>query len=178
MDKVLADHMVYFIYKLMSLVDPEIDTLNENERKEFILLFIQSAGLLELTKCEQSGDVVEITAKIYELMEGGTRNGQSYLSIALDCLSRRGGCGANNKWHYFATSLAAIFSHEDKFFFRWLSATIKAINFGVEYLPFQEIDSDFQSTAILFALETVLHIDVERCAEHYLSLNRLRPRLH
>lgn len=178
MEKVLADHMVHFIHKLTSLVDPEINMLNENERKEFISLFIQRAGLLKLTECEQLGDVSEMIAKIFKPIGNETRNGQTYLSIALSCLSHRIAYSADNQWKYFATSLAIIFSHEDEFFFQWLQAAIKTINYGFEYEPFQEIDSDFQATAILFALEVVVHIETEKCAEHYLSQTRLSRRLN
>jgi hypothetical protein len=46
----IIEQMVFFISNLMLLVDPELEDLNENGREEFIFLFFQNAGLIEVDK--------------------------------------------------------------------------------------------------------------------------------
>jgi hypothetical protein len=178
MYKLLTNRIVLFIDTVMLFVDPEMDTLNENERREVILLFIQSAGLVELKESEQRGDFSKMTDRIYKAMGGEPRTEESYLSIARSCLSDRERCGVGNKWHYFATSLARIFAHEERSFFSWFVATIKTINYGIDYSFSPELDLKFQDNAIQFALDVVLNMDAERCAEHYLSKTPVSCRIN
>jgi hypothetical protein len=44
-ENAVIEQMVFFISNLMSLVDPELEIPNENEREEFIFLF-RTPGLL------------------------------------------------------------------------------------------------------------------------------------
>jgi hypothetical protein len=130
-ENAIIEQMVFFISNLMSLVDPELEILNENERKEFIFLFFQNAGLIESIKCEQSADRWELTDKVFEAIDRGPQSGENYISMALDCLSRV--YSADDKWRYFATSLATIFSNEAERFFWWLDATMNTIKIAPEY---------------------------------------------
>ena len=120
MEEILVGRMVLFIDTLMLFVDPKSETLNENERKGFILLFLQTTGFVELAKCNRLGNICQMNDATYEAFEHRQRSENNYLSMALDCMSRREDGGSNDKWHYFATSLATIFSREDESVFRCL----------------------------------------------------------
>ena len=178
MQKMLTDQMVLFIDTLMLFIDSGLDALSENERQECIFLFIQNAGFLDLTKCERSGDIWQMNDKAYETFKCRPRDDQKYLSIALDCISRHRGCGANDRWHYFAKTLGLVFLLEDESVFRWLATTIKTINYSVDHFHLEGVSVELQNETIMFLLDTIANIDAERCAEHYLSLNRFRSRLH
>jgi hypothetical protein len=158
MEQDLIDDMVLFLDTLMLRVDHEIGKLDKNERREVILRFFQNVGLIERTKCKQSGDVLKIAGKLNEVMERGIRGGHDYLSMALGCVSNRGGYSVGDKWYYFASSLAAVFSCENEFFFRRLLAE-------------KDIIYIFDPTSFLFdsLVESFSLTNVERCADHYLS---------
>lgn len=161
--------MVFFISNLMSLVDPELEGLNENEREEFIFLFFQNAGLIESIKCEQSGDRWELTDKVYEAIDRMPQCGENYISMALDCLSRREVFSADDKWRYFATSLATIFSNEAERFFWWLDATVNTIKIAPEHFRLKELSEEHEATGVQFALEVLRVAAVERSFYHYRS---------
>jgi hypothetical protein len=109
----------------------------------------------------------ELTDKVYEAIDCGPQSGENYLSMALDCLSCRGVYSADDKWRYFTTSLATIFSNEAERFFWWLDATVNTIKIAPEH--FRELSEEHKATGVQFALEVLRLAAVERSFYHYRS---------
>jgi len=168
--KMMTDYTVRFFDMLLSRIDPKIEKLNEDEKKEIILRFFKSTGFIELTQYEPSDDVEEKINKIYDAMEnGGPGNEQNYLLMALSCVSQSVTFSEGDKWHYFATFLAKTFADQEKSLFGLLVAAFRTINFGLVYSPLQSLNGERYADAVLFGLEAILRIDVERCMYHYVS---------
>ena len=73
---------------------------------------------------------------------------------------------ADDKWRYFATSLATIFSNEVKRFFWWLDAVVKTVKLASEYFRLMELSKEHEVTGVQFALEVLRDAAVERSFGH------------
>jgi hypothetical protein len=171
MDKLyrpIIDDMANFLDALMSREDPKITKLNKSQKREIILAFLKSAGIVKLIRYKHCSELWKASGKFYEAMERGPRSQKYYLSMAEECcLLKLGSASSFNKWPYFATSLATIFSLEYKLFFKWLMAEIDIIKVGFEYLPLHGLNGKSKTVAIEFALGALMRTHVEQCVRNY-----------
>jgi hypothetical protein len=171
----MTGYMVNFLDTLMSSLDSKIAKLNKNERREIILLFLENSGcavLAALARYETPDDVATTIEKIYDAMESGRPNEQRCLSMALKCLSERMTWRAGDKWHYFAMFLAKTYADEKMALLRFLVAMFRTLIYGLGDPPLFTVKSKRLAT-VMFTLETIMRVDVERCAvRHYSEAER------
>jgi hypothetical protein len=169
----MTGYMVDFLDTLMSTLDSKIAKLNKNERREVISLFLENSGCTALTQSESSDDVAKTIEKIYDAMESGRPNEQRCLSMALRCLSERMTWSAGDKWHYFATFLAKTYADERIALLRFLVAMFRTIVHGLGDPPLFTVKSKRLAT-VMFTLETIMRVDVERCVVRHCSEAELK----
>ena len=152
--------------------------LDATKRKEFIFAFFQSAGIVELIIGEQLAEIWEITDELDDAINCKAGSGRNYLSMALSCLSHRGGRDEIDKWQKFATSLAAVFLRENKSIFTFLDDIVQTIKMASEHDPFQQLSAAHVVIATEFALDILRLKNLEQSICHYESQTRLSGRLN